>query len=134
MSDDTKSSKVKKGPKTLDEEIAAAEERVRRLKAAKAEQERKSLEKNQKLIYAFLRTEKLDAVPIETWSSVVPQLRKLLKAAVSADDRAASSAGDRKNAKGAVESPVGSSSGSSTSELPGLDVPAGASNQVAEAA
>ena len=79
MTDTSLSNKSKKTQKSLDEEIAAAEERLKRLKQRKAEKEQKELERNQKLVYAFLRTEKLDAVPIEIWSKTLAQLRKLLK-------------------------------------------------------
>jgi len=85
MTDTTPTNKGKKVQKSLDDEIAAAEERLKRLRQQKAEKERKELERNQKLIYAFLRAEKLDAVPIETWSKNLPQLRRLLKADTDKD-------------------------------------------------
>jgi hypothetical protein len=79
MKSDAQNPKPKKGAKTLDEEIAAAQERLLRLQAQKREQERKALEKNQKAIAAFLRAEKLDVVPIEKWTAALAGLRKLLK-------------------------------------------------------
>jgi hypothetical protein len=79
MKNDAQNPKPKKGAKTLDEEIAAAQERLLRLQAQKREQERKALERNQKAIAAFLRTEKLDAIPIEKWTAALAGLRKLLK-------------------------------------------------------
>lgn len=78
MSDQTKNPKQKK-PKSLDEEIAAAQDRLNRLVAQKREAERKALERNQKAIAALLRSEKFDAVPIEEWTAALPSLRKLLK-------------------------------------------------------
>ncbi len=68
--------------RTLDEEIAAAEERVRALKEKKREDERRALERNQKAIVYLLRTELLDEIPIANWKAAVPSIRsQLLKAA-----------------------------------------------------
>ncbi len=64
--------------RTLDEEIAAAEERVRALKEKKREDERRVLERNQKAIVYFLRTELLDEIPIANWKAAVPRIRGLL--------------------------------------------------------
>lgn len=68
-----------KKAKTLDQEIAAAQERLNKLIAQKRDKERKDLERNQKAIYALLRNERLDAAPVETWTATLPALRKLLK-------------------------------------------------------
>jgi len=78
MKDQTESTRVKKA-KSLDEEIAAAQERLNKLQAQKREKERKDLEKNQKAIAAFLRAEKLDMVPIEKWTDALAALRRVLK-------------------------------------------------------
>jgi hypothetical protein len=92
MKSDAQNPKPKKAAKTLDDEIAAAQERLLRLQAQKREQERKALEKNQKAITAFLRTEKLDAVPIERWTAALAGLRKLLKVEEAKGQAAASPA------------------------------------------
>ena len=68
-----------KKPKTLDQEIAAAQEKLNRLIAQKRDKERKDLERNQKAVYTLLRNERLDAAPVETWTAALPALRKLLK-------------------------------------------------------
>ena len=72
--------KPKKVPKSLDDEIAALQEKLARLQEQKREKERKDLERNQKAIATMLRNEKLDTVPIDRWTSALPALRKLLKA------------------------------------------------------
>jgi TolA-binding protein len=78
MKEKTQQPQVKK-VKSLDDEIAAAQDRLNRLLAQKREKERKDLERNQKAIYGFLRSEKLDAVPVDAWTAALPALRKLLK-------------------------------------------------------
>lgn len=81
MKTDAQSSTPKKAARTLDDEIAALQERLARLQSQKREKERKELERNQKAITALLRSEKLDTVPIEKWTEALPALRKLLKVA-----------------------------------------------------
>ena len=65
MSDTTQNPKQKKA-KSLDEEIAATQQKLNMLVAKKRDEERKALERNQKAIAALLRTERLDAIPIGT--------------------------------------------------------------------
>jgi hypothetical protein len=79
MKTDVQNPKPKKAAKSLDDEITALQEKLARLQAQKREKERKELERNQKAIAAFLRTEKLDTVPVEKWTAALPGLRKLLK-------------------------------------------------------
>jgi hypothetical protein len=100
----TTNTKATKAPKSLDDEIAAAEERLKRLKQQKAEREQRELAKNQKAIQVFLRTEKLDAVPVEVWSAVAPQLRKLLKVETAKAD-ATAAAETTKARAGSAERP-----------------------------
>lgn len=101
MKDQTQSTRVKKA-KSLDEEIAAAQERLNKLQAQKREKERKDLERNQKAIAAFLRAEKLDMVPIEKWTEALPALRRVLKAEEpKAPARAGSESGTKSTASGA---------------------------------
>lgn len=110
MSEESQSTRAKK-VRSLDEEIAAAQEKLARLQAQKRERERKDLERNQKAIYTMLRTEKLDAVPIEVWTKSLPALRKLFKISESkpgavqvADQQAEGAASnDEVSAGGALE-------------------------------
>jgi hypothetical protein len=55
--------------KTLDEEIAAQREKLRKL------EER---EKNQKAVMELIKTERLDAVPSELWREAMPKIKALL--------------------------------------------------------
>lgn len=75
--------KAPKTARTLDDDIAALQERLARLQAQKREKERKELERNQKAIVAFLLAEKFNTVPIEEWTAAAPALRKLLKVRAS---------------------------------------------------
>lgn len=109
MTDSMSSSKGKKTQKSLDEEIATLEEKVKRLKQRKAEKEQKDLEKNQRSIYALLRTEKLDAIPVEGWSKVLPQLRRLLRTENEAHSVKAEPSAS-KSSKGGAGLPAGDSS------------------------
>lgn len=88
MSAATQGTQGKKG-KSLDEEIAAAQERLTKLMNQKREKERKDLERNQKAITTFLRTEKLDMVPVDRWTEALPALRRLLKVEEVKGSRAA---------------------------------------------
>jgi Spy/CpxP family protein refolding chaperone len=49
--------------KTLDEEIAAQREKLRKLEERQREQQRKERERNQKAVMELIKTERLDAVP-----------------------------------------------------------------------
>jgi hypothetical protein len=79
MNEQQQGAKAKKTTKSLDDEIAATREKLRKLEEQKKDKERKELEKNRKAITALLSTEKLDAVPVEVWTAALPGLRKLLK-------------------------------------------------------
>jgi hypothetical protein len=79
MKTHTHRTEPKKATRTLDEEIAALQEKLVRLQAQKREKERKELERNQKAIAALLRSEKLDMVPSDRWIAALPMLRRLLK-------------------------------------------------------
>jgi len=80
MKTNAQNPKPKKPAKTLDDEIAALQEKLARLQVQKREKERKELERNQKAIAAFLHAEKLDTIPVEKWTAALPALRRLLKA------------------------------------------------------
>lgn len=80
MNEQQNGAKTKKAAKSLDDEIAATREKLRKLEEQKKDKERRELEKNRKAITTLLSTEKLDAVPIEVWTTSLPGLRKMLKA------------------------------------------------------
>jgi Spy/CpxP family protein refolding chaperone len=64
--------------KTLDEEIAAQREKLRKLEERQREQQRKEREKNQKAVMELIKTERLDAVPSELWREAMPKIKALL--------------------------------------------------------
>ena len=79
MSEEKSTSKVGRPARTLDEEIAAAEERLRQLRERKKDDERRERERNQKAILGLIRSEALDLVPVDAWKQALPKLRAALK-------------------------------------------------------
>jgi len=67
--------------RTIDEEIAATETRLRQLREKKRDDERKELERNQRAIMAVLREADLDHIPATAWKSAIPAIGKLLQPA-----------------------------------------------------
>jgi hypothetical protein len=82
--------KAAKPSRTLDDEIAEAEARLKALRVKQQqEKEQRDRDANQKDILALIRDEGLDAVPVARWKAVLPQLQQLLKS--TADDMAPAS-------------------------------------------
>jgi hypothetical protein len=72
--------KAAKPSRTLDDEIAEAEARLKALRVKQQqEKEQRDRDANQKDILALIRDEGLDAVPVARWKAVLPQLQQLLK-------------------------------------------------------
>lgn len=78
MSSEKSTNKQSRKARTLDEEIAAAAEKLRKLQERQKEQQRKEREKNQKAVMELIKAERLDVVPSEQWSKVLPKIRALL--------------------------------------------------------
>lgn len=74
--DSTKKTKIT--TKSLDDEIAAAEEKVRRLREQKRVADIKAREKNVKAVLEMLKAEKLDVVSSDTWQRELPKIRTIL--------------------------------------------------------
>jgi nucleosome binding factor SPN SPT16 subunit len=70
--------KKARAPRTLDEEIAAQREKLRKLELKQREQLRKERERNQKSVLELIKTERLDSVPSEVWREAMPKLKALL--------------------------------------------------------
>lgn len=82
MSEPKGRGKAAKPSRTLDDEIAEAEARLKALRVKQQqEKEQRDRDVNQKDILALIRDEGLDAVPLAQWKAVLPQLRHLLKGA-----------------------------------------------------
>lgn len=75
--------KVKAGPRTIEDEIAAAEEKLRKLRERKREEDIKARERNTKAVLELLRNEKLDLVQSSVWESALPKIREALYGADS---------------------------------------------------
>lgn len=78
MSDTGQARKIKAGPQSIEDEIAAAEEKLRKLRERKREADIKAREKNTKAVLELLRNEKLDLVQSAVWESALPKIRAAL--------------------------------------------------------
>ncbi len=81
MEADSKPVKPGRAARTLAEEIAAAEVKLRGLRERKKDEDRREYERNQRAIYALLRDEGLDRIGCTQWQQALPKLRQLLGAA-----------------------------------------------------
>lgn len=64
--------------RTLEEEIAAQRDKLRKLEERQREQKRKEQERNTKAVLELIRAEKLDAVPAEQWKLAMPAIKSAL--------------------------------------------------------
>lgn len=79
MNEGKTAGKAGRPSRTRDEEIAATEAKLKRLREEKKEDERRDRERNQKAILAQIKEEGLDEVDAARWKEVMPKLRDLLK-------------------------------------------------------
>lgn len=85
MSEPKAGQKPGRPSRSIEEEIAATEERLQALRARKREQERLEREKNQKAILALIRAENLDDVPSDVWKAALAQIKSALQAQSTAE-------------------------------------------------
>lgn len=78
MSSESTTNKSGRKAKTLDEEIAAQRDKLRKLEERQRDQQRKEREKNQKAVMELIKTERLDAVPSDLWREAMPKIKALL--------------------------------------------------------
>ncbi len=78
MSDVKIGEKPSKKIKTLDEEIAAQLEKLRKLQERQREVQKKERERNQRAVLEILRTEKLDSVSADRWLEALPKIKEIL--------------------------------------------------------
>lgn len=91
--------------RTMDEEIAAMEQRLALLKAKKREDEKRKREQNQKAIMAVVKSAGLDAIEAEVWEKSLPKLKELLEPAKHTKAAKAAEAG-AVNPASAVAAPL----------------------------
>ncbi len=65
-------------PKSIDDEIAKAKEKLRRLEEQRRESVRKAAERNERAIVELMRAEKLNEIPVEQWKAAMGALRAAL--------------------------------------------------------
>ncbi|MBN3829533.1 hypothetical protein G3O00_38970 [Burkholderia sp. Ac-20384] len=70
--------KTTRAPKSLDDEITRAEQKLKRLQEQKRTNERKALERNERAIFDVLKAEKLNEVPAENWKAGIAAIRRAL--------------------------------------------------------
>ena len=64
--------------RTLQEEITATAEKLRKLQERQKEIERKDRARNQKAVLKLIKAEKLDSIPIEQWRQSIESIKAAL--------------------------------------------------------
>lgn len=78
MHEEEQKQKSSRKTRTLDKEIAAATEKLRKLQEKQKAKVLKERTRNHKAILDLLKSQHLDRVSIERWEQVVPRLKELL--------------------------------------------------------
>ncbi|MCC7007144.1 MAG: hypothetical protein IT497_10960 [Ottowia sp.] len=78
MSQDKTQEKTQRKAKTLEDEIAIARDKLKRLEEKQREQQKKWRGKNQKAVLELIRSEKFDSIDIKQWKSKIADLKLLL--------------------------------------------------------
>lgn len=78
MPDSTPAAQRPRKARSLEDEIARQEARLKKLQDNLKEKKRREYERNAKAIAALLQAEHLDQVPVETWQQHLPALNALL--------------------------------------------------------
>ena len=64
--------------RSLQEEIAAAAEKLRKLQERQKEIERKALARNQKAVSELIAAHRLDGIPVEHWRQAIEEIKASL--------------------------------------------------------
>ena len=64
--------------RSLQEEIAAAAEKLRKLQERQKEIERKALARNQKAVSELIAAHRLDGIPVEHWRPAIEEIKASL--------------------------------------------------------
>ncbi len=78
MSEIIQSPKKERKPKSVEDEIAAAREKLKKLEERQREQQRKERERNAKMVLDLIHAEKLDTVSADAWRSAMPTIKEVL--------------------------------------------------------
>ena len=78
MKDATNDTKGGRKVRTLDEEIAAQREKLKKLEDKQREIQRKDREKNQKAVLELIKAEKLDTISADQWRAAMPAIKAAL--------------------------------------------------------
>ena len=63
---------------SIEDEIARATEKLRKLQEKQKEMQKRERERCQKAVFDFIKTEKLDSISIDVWTAVLPDIKRLL--------------------------------------------------------
>jgi hypothetical protein len=91
MPDSTARAPKPRKARSLEDEIARQEARLKKLQDNLKEKKRKDYERNAKAVAALLQAEHLDQEPVEKWQQHLPAIKALLL-----ENPAATPAGDQK--------------------------------------
>ena len=91
MADSAANARTPRKARSLEDEIAHQEARLKKLQDNLKEKKRKDYERNAKAIAALLQAEHLDQEPVEKWQQHLPTIKALML-----DDSAATPTGDQK--------------------------------------
>jgi len=77
MANEKSTGKAGRPARTLDEEIAAAEAKLKALREKKKEDERRERERNLKAILTMIKDEELDLISADKWKANLPKMKEL---------------------------------------------------------
>ena len=63
---------------SIDDEIARATEKLRKLQEKQKEMQKRERERCQKAVFDFIKTEKLDGISVDLWTAALPDIKRLL--------------------------------------------------------
>ena len=63
---------------SIDDEIARATEKLRKLQEKQKEMQKRERERCQKAVFDFIKTEKLDGISVDVWTAALPDIKRLL--------------------------------------------------------
>ena len=63
---------------SIEDEIAKATEKLRKLQEKQKDMQKRERERCQKAVFDFIKTEKLDGISVDVWTAALPDIKRLL--------------------------------------------------------